>query len=199
MQNLYLDDLGNASTNVASDAATTAPNVAIETDKEIPSKSLNCEKGEITVDSEKVKNVVPESPDNDGDDEDHKKLKEAEDTLNSLAKADPKANVVPDVSTSLAQSPPMTAVGEDIRVDVDNVVTDTFMQQEKDGSDDANTDNALSVEDNVDHVVADEVVEKDANVDEHSDKVMSSQENLVILKTVGDSKRKSGKTGVGKG
>ncbi|KAK2390771.1 hypothetical protein QL285_064285 [Trifolium repens] len=191
MQELYLDNQGSASENVASDAATTTLNVEIKGTEEISPKSLNCEKGEIVVDAEKVKNVVPESPGNNGDDEDHEKLKEAENTLKSLANVDPKANVVPDVPTSLAQSPPIPAVGED----VDHIVADSPVQQEKDvsGEDvDVNTDNAMSVEDNGDYVTADEAVDK------NTDKVMSSEEDLVIVKTVGDSKKKSGKTDVGK-
>ncbi|KAK2396908.1 hypothetical protein QL285_058538 [Trifolium repens] len=195
MQELYLDNQGSASENVASDAATTTPNVEIKGTEEISPKSLNCEKGEIAVDAEKVKNVVPESPGNNGDDEDHEKLKEDENTLKSLANVDPKANVVPDVPTSLAQSPPIPAVGED----VDHIVADSPVQQEKDvsGEDvDVNTDNAMSVEDNGDYVTADEAV--DEAVDKNTNKVMSSEEDLVIVKTVGDSKKKSGKTGVGK-
>ncbi|KAK2381040.1 hypothetical protein QL285_068681 [Trifolium repens] len=195
MQELYLDNQGSASENVAFDAATTTPNVEIKGTEEISPKSLNCEKGEIAVDAEKVKNVVPESPVNNGDDEDHEKLKEAENTLKSLANVDPKANVVPDVPTSLAQSPPIPAVGED----VDHIVADSPVQQEKDvsGEDvDVNTDNAMSVEDNGDYVTADETV--DEAVDKNTDKVRSSEEDLLIVKTVGDSKKKSGKTGVGK-
>ncbi|KAK2374768.1 hypothetical protein QL285_075708 [Trifolium repens] len=145
MQQLYLDDQGTASTNVASDVATSGSNVEIATAEGISPKSLNFEKGEIAVESEKVNNVVPESPGNNGNDEDHEELKEAEDTLKSLAKADPKANVVPDVPTSLAQSPPMSAVGEDIEDDVDHVVEDSPMQQEKDGSDNVHTDNVTTV------------------------------------------------------
>jgi hypothetical protein len=59
------------------------------------------------------------------------------------------------------------------------------------------TDVEEDVEDDVDHVIADEVMEEDANVDEHTDKAMSGEEDLVIVKTFGVSKKKSGKTGVG--
>ncbi|KAK2356362.1 hypothetical protein QL285_093701 [Trifolium repens] len=103
MQKLYLTDLGNASTNVASDAATTAPNVAIATAKEIPSKSLNFEKGETVVESEELKTTVPDSPDNVGVDEDVMNTKMAEDALNSLVNSALATNVVPDASASLAQ------------------------------------------------------------------------------------------------
>ncbi|WJX76660.1 hypothetical protein P8452_60051 [Trifolium repens] len=187
MQKLYLDDLGNTSTNVASDVATPSPGDRIEATEKNLSQIPNVEKAEIAVESERVSNVVPESPDHNND---HEKLKEAKDTWKSLGKADPKANVVPDVPTSLAQSPPMSAVGEDVEDDVEHVVADTPVQQEKDGSDDANTDNVMSVEDNVDHVITDESVEEDANEDE------STEEDVTIMKIVGASKKRGGKTGV---
>ncbi|KAK2387053.1 hypothetical protein QL285_060878 [Trifolium repens] len=191
MQKLYLNDLGNASTNVASDAATTTPNVAIATAEEISPKSLNCEKGEIAVDTEKMKNVVPESPCNSGDDEDCEKLKEAEATLNSLANADPKANVVPDVPTSLAQSPTMSDDGEDVEANNEDVVADSPVQQEKEVSANVNTDSAMLVEENVDHVTTDEIVEEDDHEDE------DTEDDVTIMKIVGDSRRQVGKTGVG--
>jgi hypothetical protein len=191
MQELYLDNQGSASENVVSDAATITSTVQIKAAEEISPKTLNCEKGEIAVNSEEMKNVVPESPGNNGDDEDHEKLKEAEDTLKSLANADPKANVVPDVPTSLAQSLPMSAVGEEGKDNVDHVVADTPIQQEKDSSDDANTDNVMSVEENIDQEITDEVVEEDANEDE------SIEEDVTIMKIVGASKKRGGKTGLG--
>ncbi|KAK2382260.1 hypothetical protein QL285_069808 [Trifolium repens] len=188
MQELYLDNQGSASENVAPDAATTTPNVEIKGTEEISPKSLNCERGEIAVDAEKVKNVVPEYPGNNGDDEDHEKLKEAENTLKSLANVDPVANVVSDVPTSLAQSPPIPAVGED----VDHIVADSPVQQEKEVTANVNTDNAMSVEDNIDYVTADEAVEEeDANEDG------STEEDVTIMKIVGASKKRGGKTGVG--
>jgi hypothetical protein len=190
MQELYLDNQGSASANVASDAATTTPNVEIETAEEISPKSLNCEKGEIDVDFEKVKNTVPDTPSDDEVNKDQLNLKEAEDTLKSLANSVPSANAVPDAPTSLAQ--------DQSQYDLSANVENEPVQQEKTMSGDVNTDNFMSVEDNVDHVIADEVVEEDANVDENTGKVMSSEEDLVIVKTVGDSKKKSGKTGVGK-
>jgi hypothetical protein len=45
MQKMYLDDLGNASTNVASDVATLCPDVQIETNKEVSSQTLSDKKG----------------------------------------------------------------------------------------------------------------------------------------------------------
>jgi hypothetical protein len=103
MQELYLDNQGSASKNVVSDAATTTSTVQIKAAEQISPETLDSEKGESAINSEEVKNVVPESPVSNGDDEDHEKLKEAEDTLKSLANVEPKANVVPDVPTSLAQ------------------------------------------------------------------------------------------------
>jgi hypothetical protein len=191
MQELYLDSQGSASENVVSDAATITPNAEIKAAEEISLKTLNYEKGEIAVNSEEMKNVVPESPGNNGDDEDHEKIKEAEDTLKSLANVDPKANVVPDVPTSLAQSPPMSAVGEEGKDNVDHVVADTPIQQEKDSFYDANTENVMSVEENIDQEITDEVVEEDANEDE------SIEEDVTIMKIVDASKKRGGKTGVG--
>jgi hypothetical protein len=59
MQKLYLDDLGNTSTNVASDAATLSFGAQIEATEQNPSQTPNVEKGEIGVESEKVNSTVP--------------------------------------------------------------------------------------------------------------------------------------------
>jgi hypothetical protein len=123
------------------------------------------------VESEKVKSIVPDSPGIDGVDEDLMNTKIAEGFLNSLANAVPNANVVPDAPTSLAQAQPQPVLGEHVEDEA---------------------------EENVDNVVAVTVVhqEKDADVTEHTNKDMSVEEDLVIVKTVGVSKKKSGKTGV---
>jgi hypothetical protein len=136
MQELYLDNQGSASTNVASDAATTAPNVAIETAKEISSKSLNFEKGEIAMETEEKKNVVPNTPGDDEVDKDQLNLKAAEDSLKSLAHSVSTDKVVPDASTSLAQDQPQDDMIDDVDANKDDVVADSNVQQEKDISDD---------------------------------------------------------------
>jgi hypothetical protein len=172
MQKLYLNDLGNASTNVASDAATTAPNVAIATAKEIPSKSLNFEKGETAVETEEKRNTVPNTPSDDGVDEDQLNLKVAEDSLKSLAHSVPSANAVPDAPSPLAEDQPQA-----------------------------------DVQDDVGQLIADDVIEKDTTVvanspvpqekDVNTDNTMSVDDDVTIVKTVGDPKKRSGKTGVG--
>ncbi|WJX33163.1 hypothetical protein P8452_21401 [Trifolium repens] len=196
MQELYLEDLGNASEGVVSDAATVTPNVEIKAAKGISSKTLNCEKGEIAVESEAMEKIVPEFPGSNGNDEDLEKLKEAEDTLKSLANADPKANVVPDVPTSLAQDQPQDDVMDDLGVQQDknlsdHVIADSPEQQERNITVDENTDNAMSVEDNIDYVTADE----DAGVEDDLEDE-DTEDDVTIMKIIGDSKRKSGKTGV---
>jgi hypothetical protein len=112
MQKLYLDDLGNASTNVASNAATTTPNVEIKTAEGIFPKSLYFEKGEIAVETEETKNIVPNTPSDDGGDEDQLNLKDAEDTIKSRANSVSSANDVPDAPTSLAQAQSQHDLGD---------------------------------------------------------------------------------------
>ncbi|KAK2442513.1 hypothetical protein QL285_013702 [Trifolium repens] len=74
----------------------------------------------------------------------------------------------------------------------DDVVADSPVQQEKDVTVNVNTDNVMSVEDNIDYVTADKAVdEEDANEDE------STEEDVTIMKIVGASKKRGGKTGVG--
>ncbi|KAK2450802.1 hypothetical protein QL285_009901 [Trifolium repens] len=167
MQELYLDNQGSASTNVASDAATTAPNVAIETAKEISSKSLNFEKGEIAIETEEKKNVVPNTHSHDEVDKDQLNLKAAEDSLKSLAHSVSSDKVVPDASTSLAQDQPQDDMIDDVDANKDDVVVDSNVQQEKDIFDDDT---------------------------EQADKDDTVEDDLVVLKSVGTSK--SGKTGV---
>ncbi|KAK2450697.1 hypothetical protein QL285_009806 [Trifolium repens] len=182
MQKLYLEDLGNASTNVASDVATPCPDVRIETNKEVSPQTLSDQKGETNV---LIERDVPNTPIDEGVDEDAHNIKIAEDVLKSLVDSVSRDKVVPDAPTSLAQDQPQDA-------NEDDVVADSPVQQGKEVYVNVNTDNAMSVEDNIDYVTADEVV------DENTDKGISSEEDLVIVKTVGDSKKKSGKTGVGK-
>ncbi|WJX73000.1 hypothetical protein P8452_56827 [Trifolium repens] len=92
---------------------------------------------------------------------------------------------VPDASASLAQDKPQDEMAND-------VVADSPMQLERDVPVNVNTDNAMSVDDNVDYVTADEAAEEEgANEDD------STEEDVTIMKIVGDSRKKAGKTGVG--
>jgi hypothetical protein len=163
MQQLYLDDQGTARTNVASDVATSAPNVEIATAEGISPKSLNIEKGEIIVEAEVTPNTVPNTPD---DEEDDVSTKIVEEALNSLANAVPGANVVSDTPTSLAQTQPLSDAVGTVEGETDNVMADQDVN-----------------------------LEKDANVAEDTDKVVSSEEDLVVLKSVYG--KRSEKAGVG--
>ncbi|KAK2396678.1 hypothetical protein QL285_058320 [Trifolium repens] len=185
MQKLYLSDLGNASTNVASDVATPCPDVQIEPNKEVTPQTLSDKKGETAVMTEKD---VPNTPSDEGVDEDALNIKIAEGVLKSLVDSVSSDKAVSDASTSLAPNQPqgemiadVDADKDDVDADKDDVVADSNVQQDKDIADDDDTDQ-------VDHVIEDEAVEEDGNED--------TEEDLVVLKSVGTSK--SGKTGVGK-
>ncbi|WJX12009.1 hypothetical protein P8452_02552 [Trifolium repens] len=127
------------------------------------------------METEEKKNIVPNTPSDDGVDKDQLNLKAAEDSLKSLAHSVPSVNVVPDAPSSLAQDQPQADVQDDIEhviaddvIEKDTtVVADSPVQQEKDVSDDVNTDNAMIVD-----------------------------EDVTIVKTVGDPNKRSGKTGV---
>ncbi|KAK2410499.1 hypothetical protein QL285_045860 [Trifolium repens] len=182
MQKLYLDDLGNASTNVASDVATPCPDGEIETNKEVPSQTLSEQKGDIAVLTEED---APNTPIYEGVDEETQNIKIVEDALKSLVDSGSSDKVVPDALASLAQDKPQDEM-------INDVVADSPVQQEKDVTVNVNTDNAMSVEDHVDYVTADEAVDKeDANKDE------STEEDVTIMKIVGASKKRGGKAGVG--
>ncbi|KAK2402334.1 hypothetical protein QL285_051864 [Trifolium repens] len=185
MQKLYLCDLGNASTNVASDVATPCPDVQIETNKEVFSQTLSDKTGETAVMTEKD---VPNTPSDEGVDEDALNIKIAEGVLKSLVDSVSSDKAVPDASTSLAPDQPQDEMIDDVDADKDDVdadkydvVADSNVQQDKDIAADDDTNQ-------VDHVTENEVVEEDGNED--------TEEDLVVLKSVGTSK--SGKTGVGK-
>ncbi|KAK2435773.1 hypothetical protein QL285_020809 [Trifolium repens] len=173
MQQLYLSDLGNANPNVAPDVTTPSPDVQIEANKGDSTQTLSPKKGEIADIGE---HCVPDTPSDEGDDEDAQKIKLAEDALNSLVESISGAKVVPDASASLAQDQPQDAA--------DDVVDNLNVQQ--------------------DEIVADDVLVKDTNqvvedavMDETDNEDDSTEEDVTIMKIVGDSRKKVGKTGVG--
>ncbi|KAK2444344.1 hypothetical protein QL285_015374 [Trifolium repens] len=176
MQQLYLSDLGNASPNVASDVATPCSGTQIQENKEEGTQTLNPKEGKT---ADMGEHCVPDTPNDEGDDEDAQKIKLAEDALNSLSESISGAKVVPDASASLAQDQPQDAA--------DDVVADSPMQQEEGVTGAVNTDNAVS--ENLDYVTADE--------DEGTNKDDSTEDDVTIMKIVSDSKKKVGKTGVG--
>ncbi|KAK2445492.1 hypothetical protein QL285_016415 [Trifolium repens] len=200
MQQLYLSDLGNTSPNVVSDVATPCSGTQIQENKEEATQTLNPKEGET---AEMGERCVPDTPSDKGDDEDAKKIKIAEDALQSLVNSISGVKAAPDASTSLAQDQPQADVEgdsivqqeEDAAADVsgnpsiqpDETVADTPVQQEEAVTGDMNTDNAMS--ENLDYVTADE--------DEGANKDDSTEDDVTILKIIGDSRKKGGKTGVG--
>ncbi|KAK2409484.1 hypothetical protein QL285_044905 [Trifolium repens] len=128
-----------------------------------------------------VEQEVPNTP----IDEETQKIKIAEDALKSLVDSVSSDKAVPDAPASLAQDKPQDEM-------TDDVVADSPVQQEKDVTANVNTDNAMSVEDNIDYVTVDEAVEEE---DDNEDG--STEDDVTIMKIVGDSKKRDGKTGVG--
>ncbi|WJX38888.1 hypothetical protein P8452_26504 [Trifolium repens] len=193
MQKLYLEDQGNASTNVAPDVTTPCPDAQIETNKQVNPPTLSEEKGDSPLLTEKG---VPNTPIDQGVDEETQNIKIVEDVLNSLVDSVSSDKDVPDAPASLAQDKPQDEMAEDVVADSPveqekDVAADSSVQQEKDVAPNLNTDNAMSVEDNVDYVTADEDVEVE---DDHEDE--DTEDDVTIMKIVGDSNRKGGKTGV---
>ncbi|KAK2367196.1 hypothetical protein QL285_080507 [Trifolium repens] len=192
MQQLYLDDTGNATTNVASDVATPCADEQIETRKEDSTQTLISQKGKT---AEITEQHVPSTPSDEGDDEDAQNIKIAEDALKSLVDSVSGVKVVPDVPTSLAQDQPQDDVIDNIDADVTGnpntqpgeTVVDSPVQQEEAVTGDMNTDNAMS--ENLNYVTADE--------DEGANENDSTEDDVTIMKIVGDSRKKGGKTGVG--
>ncbi|WJX19376.1 hypothetical protein P8452_09082 [Trifolium repens] len=192
MQELYLSDLGNANPNVAPDVTTPSPDVQIEANKGESAETLSLKKGENTAMSEQC---VPDTPVDEGVDEETQNIKIAEDALKSLVDSVSGVKVVPDVPTSLAQDQPQDDVIDNIAADVTGnpntqpgeTVADSPMQQEEAVTGDMNTDNAMS--ENLNYVTADE--EEGAKTDD------STEDDVTIMKIVGDSRRKKGKSGVG--
>ncbi|KAK2361488.1 hypothetical protein QL285_086630 [Trifolium repens] len=184
MQQLYLSDLGNARTNVASDVATPCPDAQIEANKEDSTQTLSPKKGETAKMGEQY---VPNTPSDEGDDEDAQNIKIAEDALKSLVDSVSGVKVVPDVPTSLAQDQPQ-----------DDVMDDSNVQQNDDIATDVTGDPSVQP----DEIVADDVLAKDTDqVDDTEEEGVneddSTDEDVTILEIVGESKKRSGKTGVG--
>ncbi|KAK2456352.1 hypothetical protein QL285_003726 [Trifolium repens] len=199
MQELYLSNLGN----VASDVATPGSSTPVEENKEESTQTLNPKKGESTVMSE---HCVPNTPSNEEDDDDAQKIQIAQDALNSLGESSSGAKVAPDASASLAQDQPQETADdvvdnpngqqkEEVAANVTNDavnhpddVADTLSQQKENVTGEMNPDNVMS--ENLEHVTAD-----DAEDDNEDD---STEDDVTIMKIVGDSRKKSGKTGVGR-
>ncbi|KAK2383147.1 hypothetical protein QL285_070632 [Trifolium repens] len=180
MQQLYLSDLGNARTNVASDVATPCPDAQIEANKEDSTQTLSPKKGETAKMGEQY---VPNTP----SDEDAQNIKIAEDALKSLVDSVSGVKVVPDVPTSLAQDQPQ-----------DDVMDDSNVQQNHDIATDVTGDPSVQP----DEIVADDVLAEDTDqVDDTEEEGVneddSTDEDVTILEIVGESKKRSGKTGVG--
>ncbi|WJX12613.1 hypothetical protein P8452_03090 [Trifolium repens] len=182
MQQLYLSDLGNANPNVAPDVATPCADEQIETRKEDYTQTLISQKGET---AEMTEHHISNTPVDEGVDEETQNIKIAEDVLNSLADSVSSDKTVPDAPASLAQDKPQDEMAND-------VVADSPVQLERDVPVNVNTDNAMSVDDNVDYVTADEAAEE-----EGADEDDSTEDDVTIMKIVGDSRKKGGKTGVG--
>ncbi|KAK2411247.1 hypothetical protein QL285_046543 [Trifolium repens] len=173
MQQLYLSDLGNASPNVASDVATPCSGTQTQENKEEGTQTLNPKEGET---ADMGEHCVPDTPDDEGDDEDAQKIKLAEDALNSVGESISGAKAVPNASASLAQDQPQDAA--------DDVVENLTVQQDEIVADDV-------VGEDTNQVVEDAVMEETDHEDD------STEEDVTIMKIVGDSRKKAGKTGVG--
>ena len=203
MQELYLSNLGDTNPNVASDVATPGSSTPVEGNKEESTQTLSPKKGESTAMGE---HCVPNTPSNEEDDDDAQKIKIAQEALNSLVESNSGAKVVPDASTSLAQDQPQESTvaevdnpnvqqDEDAATNVtgvpvtqpDDVVADTHTQQNETVTGEMNTDNVMS--ENLDHMT--DAEEEGANNDD------STEDDVTIMKIVGESRRKAGKTGVG--
>ncbi|KAK2451736.1 bromodomain-containing protein [Trifolium repens] len=203
MQQLYLSDLGNTNPNVAPNASAPIPDVPIEANKGESAQTLSSEKRESTVVDERV---VPNTPSDEGDNEDAEKIQIAEEALNSLVESISGTKAVPDALASLAQDQPQETANDvvvgsnvpqdgDATVDVtkdqtaqpDDDVADAPTQHQTTVTGEIHTDNAMS--DHVDNVTD---AEKEGANDDNS-----TDEDVTIMKIVGESRRKAGKTGMG--
>jgi hypothetical protein len=104
MQQLYLSDLGDVNPNAAPDVTTLSPDVQIEANKGESAETLSPKKGENTAMSEQC---VPDTPVDEGVDEETQNIKIAEDALKSLVDSVSGDKVVPDAPASLAQDQPL--------------------------------------------------------------------------------------------
>ncbi|KAK2401666.1 hypothetical protein QL285_051246 [Trifolium repens] len=200
MQELYLTDLGNTKPNVASDVATPVSDPPIEEKNEESTQTLSPKKGESTVVDE---NVVPNTTSEEEDAADVQNIQIARDALNSLGESSSGAKAVPDASASLAHDQPQdtnTDVVDDLNVqqkdktdhvlddggnDPDNVVADDNPHQIETATGEIHSDNVMS--ENLVHVNAEDDIAGD-----------STEDDVTIMKIVGDSRKKAGKSGVGR-
>ncbi|KAK2437040.1 hypothetical protein QL285_021981 [Trifolium repens] len=187
MQQLYLSDLGNTKPNVAPDVTTSSPDVQSEANKGESTQTLSSEKGESAAANEQF---VPNTPSDEGEDDDAQKIQIAQEALNSLVESISGAKGVPDASASLAQDQPQETtndVVDDTVPQTNDCVADPHTQQDENVTDKMDTDNAMS--EHLEHVTIAE--EEGATNDD------STEDDLTIMKIVGESRRKAGKTGVG--
>ncbi|KAK2421639.1 hypothetical protein QL285_032248 [Trifolium repens] len=184
MQQLYLSDLGDVNPNAAADVTASNPDAQIETDKGEETQTLNSKKGET---AEMEEETIPNPAVGEGVDEETENIKIAEDALKSLVDSVSGVKVVPDVPTSLVQDQPQDDVTGNPNTQPGETVVDSPVQQEEAVTGDMNTDNAMS--ENLNYVTADE--EEGAKADD------STEDDVTIMKIVGDSRRKKGKSGVG--
>ncbi|KAK2395680.1 hypothetical protein QL285_057393 [Trifolium repens] len=200
MQELYLTDLGNTKPNVASDVATPVSDPPIEEKNEESTQTLSPKKGESTVVDE---NAVPNTTSEEEDAADVQNIQIARDALNSLGESSSGAKAVPDASASLAHDQPQdtnTDVVDDLNVqqkdktdhvlddggnDPDNVVADDNPHQIETATGEIHSDNVMS--ENLVHVNAEDDIAGD-----------STEDDVTIMKIVGDSRKKAGKSGVGR-
>ncbi|WJX81962.1 hypothetical protein P8452_64780 [Trifolium repens] len=182
MQQLYLSDLGDVNPNAAPDVTASNPDAQIETDKGKETQTLNSKRGET---AEMEEETIPNPAVGEGVDEETENIKIAEDALKSLVDSISSDRAVPDASASLAQDKPQDEMAND-------VVADSPVQLERDVPVNVNTDNAMPDGENVDYVTADEAAEE-----EGADEDDSTEDDVTIMKIVSDSRKKTGKTGVG--
>ena len=172
MQQLYLSDLGDVNPNATPDVTASMPDAQTETDKGEETQTLNSKKGET---AEMEEETIPNPAVGEGVDEDTENIKIAEDALKSLVDSISSDRAVPDASASLAHDKYQDEIAND-------AVADSFVQQDETVT---GAENNLEEE----YVTADE--EEGAKADD------STEDDVTIMKIVGDSRRKKGKSGVG--
>ncbi|KAK2368794.1 hypothetical protein QL285_081963 [Trifolium repens] len=172
MQQLYLSDLGDVNPNAAPDVTASNPDAQTETDKREETQTLNSKKGET---AEMEEETIPNPAVGEGVDEETENIKIAEDALKSLVDSISSDRAVPYASASLAHDKSQDEIAND-------AVADSFVQQD---------DPVTGAENNLEeeYVTADE--EEGAKADD------STEDDVTIMKIVGDSRRKKGKFGVG--
>ncbi|KAK2449483.1 hypothetical protein QL285_008676 [Trifolium repens] len=172
LQQLYLSDLGDVNPNAAPDVTASNPDAQTETDKGEETQTLNSKKGET---AEMEEETIPNPAVGEGVDEDTENIKIAEDAFKSLVDSISSDRAVPDASASLAHDKSQDETAND-------AVVDSFVQQDETVT---GAENNLEEE----YVTADE--EEGAKADD------GTEDDVTIMKIVGDSRRKKGKSGVG--